>query len=836
MPLKQTYIQYGVPSDWAKEYETKGLSAATFKQTTNKNLIEKYRIPLQQVKFVKTCLYREPINEVIVQQLLENNNFLCCLCKGTKSDAYIIHHLVEYSKSQDNSYSNLALLCPNDHDLAHRGGNAITNKITVAQIRLAKKNWESQIKKENKIKALKRATNRKKLDWKRENIFKELQAYTENDKDYFFGRSQEIKELLAKIFKYNIVGLFGESGTGKTSLLNAGLIPVVKDEDFIVISIRCLDEPIKRFREELFRTLKNLKITTGEIEKLTICDTFPHLIIQLISLIDKENRNIFIIIDQFEELFTRAREEERSLLSKGITEALNRQPQNGKICFLISLREDYIGELWEWAHNYKLEEAWIHQFRIKRLDDVKAFAAITEPLQKSRINVNEKFVYQVIDELKRIGDNYIYPPYLQIVCSILFERYKNKYLDTIPLPQFGEDLYDENENAESIISEYLSESLMEGLTEEEKINAQLVLDLLTGPEGLRTFLNAEEISRYSFLDKTNAQHIIEHLIKKKVVHPIVGEKNVTCYELVHDFLSKKFFDKLGPEVQRSKTTIEIFRKAFREWKQHGVLASRDRLEILLPNIQQLILTYDEWIFLIKSSFSIYWSFENNWTKVIDPRRLKAICLKLIYDKDDRIVEHSIDCLGETKSKEIVPVLIEIIEAPESSASVKERAIVQFYFNLFDIRIIKVLRKIIQSDKNIKLRKAAVYAFGRNLAALGKLDKNFRYSNFKILYKALNDSKTQVRKQAADILSYDLITEQSIDPLLLRLKIENAINSRKAIVSALGSLLRKGFGRQLILPVLKKISSSDEEDYRVKEEARFVLKILNGLTPSSEEYE
>jgi transcriptional regulator with PAS, ATPase and Fis domain len=250
MPLKQTYIQYGVPSDWAKEYETKGLSAATFKQTTNKNLIEKYRIPLQQVKFVKTCLYREPINEVIVQQLLENNNFLCCLCKGTKSDAYIIHHLVEYSKSQDNSYSNLALLCPNDHDLAHRGGNAITNKITVAQIRLAKKNWESQIKKENKIKALKRATNRKKLDWKRENIFKELQAYTENDKDYFFGRSQEIKELLAKIFKYNIVGLFGESGTGKTSLLNAGLIPVVKDEDFIVISIRCLDEPIKRFREE----------------------------------------------------------------------------------------------------------------------------------------------------------------------------------------------------------------------------------------------------------------------------------------------------------------------------------------------------------------------------------------------------------------------------------------------------------------------------------------------------------------------------------------------------------------------------------------------------------
>ena len=90
--------------------------------------------------------------------------------------------------------------------------------------------------------------------------------------------------------------------------------------------------------------------------------------------------------------------------------------------------------------------------------------------------------------------------------------------------------------------------------------------------------------------------------------------NAVGYELVHDFLSKKFFEKLGPEAQKAKTTIDIFRKAFREWKQHGVLASKDRLEILYPNIKQLILNDEEWTFLIKSSFSIYWYFENKWTK------------------------------------------------------------------------------------------------------------------------------------------------------------------------------------------------------------------------------
>ena len=153
MSLKQTYIQYGVPSDWADEYERIGISTSTFRQTSKKNLFNNYNIPKTQINFVKPCLVRQPIEEKTVQKLLENSNFLCCLCKGEKSHAYIIHHIVEYSISKDNSYNNLAVLCTSDHDLAHRKGVALTDKISEKQIKVAKQNWTKLVIKENKAKA-----------------------------------------------------------------------------------------------------------------------------------------------------------------------------------------------------------------------------------------------------------------------------------------------------------------------------------------------------------------------------------------------------------------------------------------------------------------------------------------------------------------------------------------------------------------------------------------------------------------------------------------------------------------------------------------------------------
>lgn len=143
--LADTYLQYGVPSEMALKYESIGLSVTTFRATPISQVVDHYVIPYDEVTWVKRCITRQPIDKEIVQRLLENSNFVCCCCKGLKSDSYIIHHIEEYEISQDNSYANLAVLCLNDHDLAHRSPK-LTNKLTQDQIIKCKNNWEQQVR------------------------------------------------------------------------------------------------------------------------------------------------------------------------------------------------------------------------------------------------------------------------------------------------------------------------------------------------------------------------------------------------------------------------------------------------------------------------------------------------------------------------------------------------------------------------------------------------------------------------------------------------------------------------------------------------------------------
>lgn len=490
------------------------------------------------------------------------------------------------------------------------------------------------------------------IDWKKVNPYRELQAYTEADKDFFFGREKEIEELLGKIYKDKIVGLFGESGSGKTSIINAGLLPVLKSENFIVVSVRCLDEPIKRIRETLLNVLKQNHVSQIYIDKLAIADSFAHMIIELKSLINKENINLIILIDQMEELFTRANEREKEQLSKGIFESLIQTNIKGRLCFLVSLREDYIGELWDWSHKYNLEDAWIQTYRISRLKQAKAIECIINPLKKLGIRVNQKFIENIVNELTVIGGGHVYPPYLQILCTKLFEEFKNQNKSDKTTKAFDKALYENFDGAESIIAEYLSESMLEGLTEDEKLHAENILDVLTGPEGLRAFLNLEDISRNIGADQDTTQHVIEHLTRKKIVHPVVEKDLIVGYELVHDFLSKKFFEKLSKEAKLAKTTIELFRKAFKEWKDHKVLASKDRLNLLAANFDQLTLNDEELLFLVKSSFSVFWFYDggNKLMRLISEQKIATICKGLLNDEDPRIIQEAIRRLGGWKKR------------------------------------------------------------------------------------------------------------------------------------------------------------------------------------------
>jgi AAA15 family ATPase/GTPase len=70
-----------------------------------------------------------------------------------------------------------------------------------------------------------------------ENPYKGLKPYEVGDADKFLGREPEKAELLEIVYSTFLTIIYGKSGIGKTSLLEAGLIPKLITKNFCVIRL-----------------------------------------------------------------------------------------------------------------------------------------------------------------------------------------------------------------------------------------------------------------------------------------------------------------------------------------------------------------------------------------------------------------------------------------------------------------------------------------------------------------------------------------------------------------------------------------------------------------------
>lgn len=152
MPSIDRLLQYGVSSDLAGKAVAAGLTTTKARTLPRADLTTKYGLEEQEAAELKRCIVRAPIDREIADSLLDRSNHVCCICKGAKGSGVILHHIEEYEVSQDNSYANLAVLCPNDHDRAHRPG-ALTLGLSARQVQQAKAAWEKQVEAGNERKA-----------------------------------------------------------------------------------------------------------------------------------------------------------------------------------------------------------------------------------------------------------------------------------------------------------------------------------------------------------------------------------------------------------------------------------------------------------------------------------------------------------------------------------------------------------------------------------------------------------------------------------------------------------------------------------------------------------
>jgi len=134
------------------------------------------------------------------------------------------------------------------------------------------------------------------------NPFPGIRPFTSMEDKYFFGRDTVISDLIDSLKNNRFVALVGATGSGKTSLIQSGIIPsLLSDEkqEWVPISIRPGVKPVEsliRGFQQVFPT----KLTETDVQKFLSGNQ------NLEDLINDKglgNHNYYLVIDQFEELF-----------------------------------------------------------------------------------------------------------------------------------------------------------------------------------------------------------------------------------------------------------------------------------------------------------------------------------------------------------------------------------------------------------------------------------------------------------------------------------------------------------------------------------------------------
>jgi hypothetical protein len=167
------------------------------------------------------------------------------------------------------------------------------------------------------------------------NPYQGLFAFTPETAKFFFGRQKEIKKLEEKVKDCNFVPVIGASGSGKSSLVRAGLIPRLLALGWQVLP------PIKPGSEPL----KTLKLLVGGLFEIAEREQIDRILEQqglgaIVSQLPGEAR-VLLVVDQFEEVFTQCQDrQERQRFIDCLTSV--RQSDNHRLVVVTTMRADFV--------------------------------------------------------------------------------------------------------------------------------------------------------------------------------------------------------------------------------------------------------------------------------------------------------------------------------------------------------------------------------------------------------------------------------------------------------------------------------------------------------------
>ena len=332
-----------------------------------------------------------------------------------------------------------------------------------------------------------------------------LDAFREEDADRFVGRREFIEELVQKLSEANIVMVTGSSGSGKSSLVLAGLIPRLKRGEGGADWCYC--DPMVPGRQPRAELEARVASSCGDS-----CDTptIPRV----------------IVIDQFEEIFTLLSDniEEREAFADELVKLAD-----GGDRIILTMRNDFIARLGDLpALESRLQGC---SFPLRPLGSEDLRMAIEDPAEQIGLKFDKEVVDLLVNELAGSPAGL---PLLQFSLLKLWEKRNHNRIEYEAYRQLGGALNALQNSADKLYGGFLPE--------EQIVTEQIFLKLvkLEGNEFMRDRVPIDSLYR-GVQDTGRVDHVLGRLVDAHLLHITKGEGEAPDkVEVAHEALLRNW--------------------------------------------------------------------------------------------------------------------------------------------------------------------------------------------------------------------------------------------------------------------------------------------------------
>ena len=253
------------------------------------------------------------------------------------------------------------------------------------------------------------------------NPFRGLLPFEERHASLFFGRDKEIQEVASRLERQRLLAITGVSGSGKSSLVMAGVIPMLRAGLIPKLGTQVRVALMKPRAGPLFELQRQLsQALQREVKQEDLTRTTYGLVDVVKPLPPDES--LLIVVDQFEEIFPYRKQHlanDGGAVADRFMTLLLRATEQAEvpIFVMLTMRSDFLGEC---AVFRGLPEALNDaHYLVPKMTRLQLQEAIEEPLAAAGAAIHPGLVQQILNECEEEPD---YLPVLQHLLFRMFEQ------------------------------------------------------------------------------------------------------------------------------------------------------------------------------------------------------------------------------------------------------------------------------------------------------------------------------------------------------------------------------------------------------------------------------